>query len=521
MPYSDAQPATSQQLLFTWRGKHLPTPLPPPVLRLCETWPNPPGAQADHPNQLFHGDNLAVLTHLLDTGHSGQVRLIYADPPYNSGATWPRKVRLRTANAAQAAPVVDHQTQYVDDWDDGDYLQFMYERLILMRSLLSDDGTLWLHCDHRHAHHLRMTLDQVFGAENYLNTITWRSQTARGAKVNAFYFANSSHTIHIFARNHRAAPVWNQPKKRIVLSERDASAEFMRDEQGFFRTSDPGTYSFARLKELHAAGKLYAPYGGVIILDEANRRVICSNGGNVGVKYYLTDLGNGQHAVERAVDNIWDDIPGLGTTPGEDVGYPTQKTEALLRRIIETATNAGDLVLDPFVGSGTAIVAAQKLGRHWLGCDANYGAIQTTRRRLQRMNPDNAPGFALCSVTSDDEAFVQSTWLQPQARITTAFAPDAGKIEVVIADYSAPDAPPVEDWRSLVESIDIDPSYDGRVFRSGLTDAPHKRTAQVNGSYRLAAPPLPTQVAVRVTDVWGRETVVVEGVDGQRAVALS
>jgi DNA modification methylase len=515
MIYMNAQPAASQQTLFTWRGKHPPAPLPAPAVVLCETWPNVYDVQTDHPNKLFYGDNLAVLAHLLDAGHAGRVRLIYADPPYNSGAAWPRKVRLRTAKAVEAAPVVDHQTQYVDDWEDGDYLQFMYERLLLTRELLADDGSLWLHCDHRHAHHLRMILDEVFGVDNYLNTITWRSQTARGAKVNAFYFANSSHTIHIFARNRRTPPVWNQPRKRIVLSEREASAEFMRDEHGFFRTSDPGTYSFARLKELHAAGKLYAPYGGVVLIDEVNRRVTCSNGGNVGVKYYLTNLGAGQFAVERAVDNIWDDIPGLGTTPGEDVGYPTQKTEALLRRIIETATNTGDLVLDPFVGSGVSVVVAQKLGRSWLGCDINYGAVQTTRRRLQRMASNDGSGFALYTVASNVDSFVQSTWLEPCIHLTATYAPDVREIVVDVHDYVAPDAPPVEDWRALVESIDIDPTYDGRVFRACLADAPQKRTAQVKGSYRLSASVSPVCVAVRITDVWGRETIAVQRMDGR------
>ena len=105
MIYTDAQ-ATAQQTLFTWRGKHLPIPQPPSVVRLYETWPNPAGAPTDYPNKLFHGDNLAVLSHLLDAGQSGQVRMIYADPPYNSGATWPRKVRLRTASAAVWAKVL-------------------------------------------------------------------------------------------------------------------------------------------------------------------------------------------------------------------------------------------------------------------------------------------------------------------------------------------------------------------------------------------------------------------------------
>lgn len=507
---------------MTWPGKREPLLAgwdvgAPQMVRLCETWPNPRTDSQIEPNKLFHGDNLATLEHLCTSGYRGQVRLIYADPPYNSGVTWPRKVRLRTQGAAGRAPIVDHQTQYTDAWTVGDYLQFVYERLWLMRDLLTDDGALWLHCDHRHAHHLRSLLDEVFGPDNYLNTITWRSQTARGAKVNAYYFANSAHSIHIYAKNRRSPCLWHQPRKRHVLSEAEASAEFMHDRLGFFRTSDPGAYSFARLKELHAAGRLYAPHAGEVLIDEVNRRMICSNGGNLGVKYYLTNLGNGHYAVERAVDNVWDDIPGLGTTPNEDVGYPTQKTEALLRRIIETSTNAGDLILDPFVGSGTAVVVAEKLGRRWLGCDLNYGAIQTTRRRIQRTTRAQSPGvelYRVSQVTGVEKAYVQPSLLAPHAVVDVTGAPGDGEFEVHVRDYGLPGAPVVDDWRALVESIDIDPAYDGSIFRGTLADAPNKRGAQVRGSYRLAAPTSSPQVAVRITDVWGRETTVIKTVGG-------
>ena len=334
-------------------------------------------------NSVFYGDNLPVLAHLRTTDFCGQIKLIYADPPYDSGVDWTRKVRLRGPKQQGVDPVVGQQVAYADNWQDGEYLQFMYERLFLARDLLAEDGSLWLHCDHRHAHHLRCILEEVFGPDNYLNTITWRSQTARGAKVSAFYFPNSAHTILVFAKNRAAPTCWNPPKKKLVLSEAEAAAAFMRDERGFFRTSDPGTYSFDSLKRLHSEGRLYAPYAGAIAVDEERQRVYASNGGNIGVKYYLADLGNGRHLVERAVDNIWDDIAGLGTTPGEDLGYPTQKTEALLARIIATATRPGDWVLDPFLGSGTTLAVAQKLGRRWIGCDASYGAVQTAVGRLQ------------------------------------------------------------------------------------------------------------------------------------------
>ena len=388
---------------LSWPGKHLPPAPPPATLHLTETFEpllppltinnypltinnsllpvdNSPST-IPHSPLLCHGDNLPILASLLTAAR--RFRLIYADPPYNSGLDWTRKIRRRGPKQPDAAPLLGQQLQYGDAWEPAAYLQFIYARLPLLRDLLTDDGSLWLHCDHRHAHHLRCLLEEVFGPENYLNTITWRSQTARGAKVGAFYFPNSAHTILVFARNRAAPTCWDSPKKQLVLTAAEAAHEFMRDERGFFRTSDPGTYSFASLQRLNAEGRLYAPYGGEIVVDTAQQRVTCSNGGNIGVKYYLTDLGDDRYGVERAVDNLWDDIPGLGTTPSEDLGYPTQKTTALLTRILQASTAPGDWVLDPFCGSGTTLAVAQTLGRRWVGCDANRGAIQTTVRRLQ------------------------------------------------------------------------------------------------------------------------------------------
>jgi hypothetical protein len=183
---------------------------------------------------------------------------------------------------------------------------------------------------------------------------------------------------------------------------------YMRDEKGFFRTSDPGSYTFESLVALHRDARLYAPHGGEVVIDEATKRVYTSRGGNIGVKYYARQLASGGYAIERAIDNLWEDIPGLGTIPGEDLGYPTQKTKPLLERIIRVSSNPGDLVLDCFIGSGTTAAVAQKLGCRWIGCDINKGAVQTTVKSLRtiiaeqirdalaqkKANKDKLPGMA-------------------------------------------------------------------------------------------------------------------------------
>ncbi|HAJ34075.1 MAG TPA: hypothetical protein DCL15_00065 [Chloroflexi bacterium] len=467
--------------------------------------------QASFTNALYYGDNLPILAHLLDNGLAGQVRLIYADPPYDSGVTWTRKVRLRQSRQNGADPIVLEQPQYADAWPEGAYLQFIYDRLPQLRDLLAEDGALWLHCDHRRAHHLRCLLDEVFGAENYLNTITWRSQTARGAKVNAHYFPNSAHTILIYARKRAAPTRWRPPRKRIVLTEAEAAAQFMRDELGYFRTSDPGTYSFARLKALYAEGRLYAPHGGHVVIDESTQRVFPSNGGNLGVKYYLTRLGPDRYQVERAVDNVWDDIPGLGTTPGEDLGYPTQKTVALLTRILTTGSDPGDLVLDPFCGSGTLPAVAAQLGRRWIGCDANYGAIQTTIRRLQAQSaPFTVYAAAPLPQVAAPDVDLSITRID-NASATIEVALHAVRVPALSTGANPSGA--AASWLALVDSVVIDPDYDGRLLRVTVADAPLKKRATIAGRYIVKAPALPTTIAVRILDITGGERLITKRIE--------
>ena len=165
---------------LSWPGKRAPYAVPAAQPTLIETFEphrfaalsegrGSDGA-APRPSPLapalYHGDNLPILAHLWASGLRDQMRLIYADPPYDSGVTWPRKVRLRQPRRNGVDPVVLEQVQYADAWPEGAYLQFIYDRLPLLRDLLADDGSLWLHCDHRRAHHLRCLLDEVFGAEN-------------------------------------------------------------------------------------------------------------------------------------------------------------------------------------------------------------------------------------------------------------------------------------------------------------------------------------------------------------------
>ncbi len=301
-------------------------PTPAGVVSDAVDWSDWPD-RFDRSGLLFHGDNKEVLAHLLANGFRGKVDLVYIDPPFDSGADYVRKVQLRGASGSARLDGTDYtlgeQIQYTDIWANDTYLQFMYERLLLLKELIRESGVIYVHSDHRKDHHLRMLLDEVMGAENYLNTVSWRSQVPRGAKVTAFFYPYSTHFIHIFAKNKAAPPTWNPQKKQIRMTEEEAERDYSKDDGGYFRTSDPGTYSFDSLRRLHQERRLYVTKGGEVVVDE-QRRVVHTTKGTIGIKYYLRPDGKGGYVTERAIDNLWEDVPGLGTTPGEDLGFPTQ-----------------------------------------------------------------------------------------------------------------------------------------------------------------------------------------------------
>ena len=546
-----SRPTRAKDLItLQWPRKRLRVEPSRPPFQQVERYP-PQCSGAGRSGLLLFGDNFDAISWLLANGYRGSVRLIYMDPPYNSNRTYTSRVRLR----GKGQPTLGELTAYDDIWQPGAYLQFLADRLILLRDLLHPDGTLWLHCDHRMQAHLLLLLAEIFGAESHLNTVFWRSQTMRGAKVHARYFPHSAQAIHIFRRAPQGRPVWNAPSREIVLTEKAAAAQYMHDARGFFRTSDPGTYSFERLAALFAEGRLYAPYGGNVIVDEGAQRVYASNGGNIGVKYYLTQRGRNRYILTRPVDNLWDDIPGLGTVPGEDENYPTQKTERLLQRILETASCPGDLVLDPFVGSGTTLTVAHKLGRDWIGCDSSWRAVRTAAGRLSRHLPSVASagfegegstdpehggsgncsrhgsGYRILRLGNGDsvQSGQQRQDLHANPRADFRLDQEDDRLTVRIERFHSPLIARLaaeakvslpHDWRIQVRAVLIDPDFDGKTLRPALVDAPAGKSALVSGAYSCARPVPPggqegtgaldRTVAILIVDVAGEEHLFVD-----------
>jgi adenine-specific DNA-methyltransferase len=348
---------------------------------------------------LFHADNKEVLAHLLANGFRGKVNLIYIDPPFDSGADYVRKVSLRgvkgTAKIDGESYTLGEQIQYTDIWANDNYLQFMYERLQLIAELLAPNGSLYLHCDQRKNHFLRCLLEEVFGSESFVSEIVWQSADAQSS-------AKRYGPIHntIFYCGRPGNRIWNDV--RTALSKSTADTWYTHEEiieqdivnklgvripKGAVRR-----YNMADLTARKPGGDTEYEWRGIRPpvgrywaysrqnMAEFERRglVVYSKSGRPYLKRYLDEVEG------TPPQDLWTDISMLrGISNDEDTGYPTEKPEALLDRIIRVSSNPGDLVLDCFIGSGTTAAVAQKLGRRWIGCDINKGAIQTTAKRLQ------------------------------------------------------------------------------------------------------------------------------------------
>ena len=335
---------------------------------------------------LFHGDNKDVLANLLANGFRGKVKLIYIDPPFDSGADYVRKVQLRGGAATNKLFAEQYslgeQTQYSDIWGNDSYLQFMYERVLLLKELLSDDGVFWLHCDTSRGHYLKCILDEAFGTEYFVNQVIWKRSDAHSDVGQGARHLGAIHDmLLVYTKSKDLA--WNN----IFLPLPESTVE------KWYRHIEPETgrrYNQADMTGPGGAAKGNPVYEwkGIIKawryskermeqLDQEGR-IVYTSSGMPYLKRYL-DESKGV-----PLQDWWDDIQMVrGIQRRAASQYPTEKPEELLERILNLTSNPGDLILDCFIGSGTTAAVAQKLGRRWIGADINKGAIQTTTKRLQ------------------------------------------------------------------------------------------------------------------------------------------
>lgn len=331
-------------------------------------------------NKLFWGDNLQVMSHLLKQ-FRGKVDLIYIDPPFDSKADYKKKISLRSKEVSSDQTTFEEK-QYTDIWSNDDYLQFMYERLILLRELLSETGSIYIHCDYHQNHYLRCVLDEVFGRENFLNEIVWkRAETVKGnSGQGSKYFGENTDTIFLYRRggDHRFTPQFKPYTQEYI----DAFYKYFETETNrqyrlISMTAPGGDGKGNPFYEVMGVSRHWR-YSKERMNDLISKElVVQTKPGNVPQRKLYLDQGQGV-----PLQNLWDDISGLAAVDGERTGYPTQKPEALLERIIKVSTDVDQLIFDCFMGSGTTQAVAMRLGRRFIGADINLGAIQTTVKRL-------------------------------------------------------------------------------------------------------------------------------------------
>ena len=319
-------------------------------------------------NKIFWGDNLQVMSHMLKE-YRGKVDMVYIDPPFDSKAQYKKTIKVRGQDVSNDILSFEEK-QYNDIWTNDTYLQFMYERLILIRELLMDTGSIWVHCDMSRGHYIKVILDEV----------TWKRTFAHGDMgQGAKHLGRISDYILVYSvspnvkLNSVYTPYEKEYEERVyknvdpdgrrwqsVSLTGPGGAAKGNPYYEFLGVSRYWQYSKENIQRLYEEGRIYQSKSGAV-----PRR-----------KMYLDE------AKGVPLQDIWTDIVPVQGAAKENTYYPTQKPTALLERILEVATNPGDLVFDCFMGSGTTQAVAMKMGRKFLGADINLGSVQITTKRL-------------------------------------------------------------------------------------------------------------------------------------------
>lgn len=288
-------------------------------------------------NKLIWGDNKFILSSLRsgqlkdEIDKNGGIKLVYIDPPFDVGADFTMEIKIGEETFDKEASVIE-EIAYRDTWGKGEdsFLSMLYERLKLIKSILSDDGCICLHCDWRVSSSIRMIMDEVFGKENFVNEIVWY-YTNSGLKARSKKFHQVHDTLFVYTKNKEFT--FNHIKK---IRKDGQSKQAMR--------------------------KFNSKTGKADMVRDENGKIV----------YQVSD--------EILENSVWE-VPLLSNSP-EKIGYPTQKPEALLEKVIKAFTNENDIVADFFGGSGTTAAVSEKLGRKWITTDIGKFSIHTIRKRM-------------------------------------------------------------------------------------------------------------------------------------------
>ena len=301
-------------------------------------------------NKVYTGDNI----HILRSLPNFSVDLIYADPPFNTGKDW---------------------YAFDDKWSSMDsYIEWLENRMYECKKLLKDSGSIYLHCDQNASHYIKVMMDRVFGVKQFKNDIIWKRTTAKGNTKKKFGVVSDSILFY-------GSGYINRDDVKVPYDE-----DYLKEHYTLNDNDGRGIYRSGPLRPPGGNGHFYEINGvpGPWRYKEdkmnaliADNRIIIPEKGVPRSKIYLSETKG------KTPDNIWLDISNIQGASIEATGYPTQKPLKLLERIIKASSNKGDIVLDPFCGSGTTLVAAKSLGRNYIGIDENPTAVKLAEERLK------------------------------------------------------------------------------------------------------------------------------------------
>jgi len=299
--------------------------------------PNSGRQQSGWSNKLIWGDNKLVLSSLKngpmreEIEKAGGLKLVYIDPPFDVGADFSFDVDLGDENVTKEPSIIEEMA-YRDTWGRGNdsFLSMLYDRLLLIKGLIHPKGSVFVHCDWHVNNHIKSLLSEIFHQHNHVNEIVW------------YYYNKFQGNINRFASNHDVVYWYKNGESFTFNQQREKRGETVR-----------------QIKR---------------VWDKEKGKIVNAKGPDGKVLYIETD--------ERTIDDVWRLSMLQPADRKENLFYPTQKPEALLKRIIQASSNEGDLIADFFCGSGTTLAVAEKLGRKWIGCDLGRFAIHTTRKRI-------------------------------------------------------------------------------------------------------------------------------------------
>jgi len=294
------------------------------------------------------------MSSLIKQGWAGKINLIYIDPPFFTGADFTIRTKLGDEQVEKEPSIIEERA-YKDTWSGGiaSYLKYMYERLVLMRELLAESGSIYVHLDWHVGHYVKVVMDEIFGYENFRNEVIWhyRRWTAQSNQ-----YQNMHDLIYFYTKTseYTFSKVEVEPtESQKAVIEKGYNVNVVKSKNGKIRQLL--VYDKEKVDKL-IKQKVIDPnnYGNIVYIDTKN----------------------------TTAPDVWVDIQYIHSQALERLDYNTQKPEELLSRIIQVSTNPGDIVADFFCGSGTTLSVAEKLGRRWIGCDLSKFAIQVTRKRL-------------------------------------------------------------------------------------------------------------------------------------------